>query len=501
MKISSKKILTVLLAGLMLMPLASCATEVEQDENTKAATEAATEVETTDPNYTCDLPDDLDYGDTEVNVMFVKKDGRADELPSEKLGLSAISDAVYERNVAVENQLSVKLAYMGEDDDEVASTSLKTMVQAGDRSVEIASIGSYYSLDNAIQGCHLDLSKLEYVNTSKYYWSQEYNEITTFTSDNMQFLATSPAALSLFRLTYLTIYNRDLFAERSLPDLYAVVKEGKWTLDYQYSITADEYVDTDGSGKTSEDDFFGFITGDTISVDAYTVASGIRFISRDENGDWVYTEGINDPVIEMSEKVSALYNAQGTYVYSGASYDDIGQYYIIDKFAEEGGLMATTQFLSIERRIGALADVGYGIVPMPKLTAEQDNYYTYVQDQVSGFGISAAVGDAERQEMLGAVMEAIAYLSYKIVRPAYYDSTLSLRFMQDPQSGEILDMMFETVSFDRACTCFQTNVRGTMRDKLPSSNPAMASKMLSLSKNIQNALKSERRTLDKLSRS
>lgn len=501
MKNSSKKFTAFLLAGLMLVPLASCAAGGETNEETESVTQAVTEAETTDPNYTCDLPADLNYNNTEVNIMFVERDGRADELPSEKLGLGAISDAVYERNVAVETQLSVKMKFLGEKGDEEASTGLKTMVQAGDSSIDIASIGSYHALDNAIQGCHLNLSKLEHVNTSKHYWSQEYNEITTFTSDNMQFLATSPAALSLFRLTYLTIYNRELFAERKLPDLYAVVKDGRWTLDYQLSITADEYLDTDGSGKPSEDDFYGFITGDTISVDAYTVASGIRFISRNEHGDWVYTEGINEPVIEMSEKVSALYNAQGTYVYSGASYDDIGQYYIIEKFAEREGLMATTQFLSLERRIGALADVGYGIVPMPKLTEEQDNYYTYVQDQVSGFGISAAVGDEKRQEMLGAVMEVIAYLSYRIVRPAYYDSTLSLRFMQDVQSGEILDMMFETVSFDRTCTCFKTDVRGVMRDKLSLSNPAMASKMRSLSKNIQNALKSEQRTLDKLSKS
>ena len=501
MRISSKKLLAALLAGLMLVPLASCATATEGEDTKNASTQAATEAETEDPNYLCELPDELNYGGTEVNIMYVKKDGRADELPCEKLGLGTISDAVYERNITVENYLGVKLSYVEEDDDGTASTTLKTTVQAGDSSVEIASIGSYYALNNAIQGCHLNLSGLTYMDTSKHYWSQEYNEITTFTSDNLQFLATSPAALSLFRLAYLTIYNRDLFAERNITDLYEVVKQGKWTLDYQYGIVANEYVDSDGNGKVSEDDFFGFITGDTISVDAYTVASGIRFISRDENGEWVATEGLNDSVISMSEKVSALYNVQGTFVYQGTDHDDIGKYSIIEKFAEQEGLMATTQFLSIERRIDSLADVGYSIVPMPKLSENQSNYYTYVQDQISGFGISAAVGDEGRQEMLGALMEAIAYYSYKLVRPAYYDYTLSLRFMQDPQSGEILDMMFETVSFDRACTCFSVSIVGTMRDKLPTSNPAMSSQMKVLNKSIERALITERRALDKLNKS
>ena len=501
MKILSKKFLAVLLAGMMLLPLAACAETEDDPENTKASTESNTEVDTSNQDYVCDLPDDLDFKNATVTLLYVKRDGRSDEMPSEKLGLGTISDAVYERNVAVENQLNVKLSFVEEVDDATASSSLKTMVQAGDKSVELSTIGTYFALGNAIEGCHLDMSRLMYMDTSKHYWSQEYNEIATFTSDNMQFLATSPAALSLFRLTYLTIYNRELFAERNLPDLYKTVEEGKWTLDCQYGLVADEYVDKDGDGSISEGDFYGFITGDIISVDAYTVASGIRFIVRDENGDWVSNMTMSENLLNMAEKVSDLYTAQGSYVYKGTSYDDIGKYSIIEKFAAEGGLMATTQFLSIEKRIDALADISYGIVPMPKLSVGQEKYHTYVQDQLSAFGISAAVGDQERQELLGALMESIAYNSYLIVRPAYYDSTLSLRFMQDPQSGEILDMMFETISFDRAYLNFSVDIKGTMRDKLPSSNPALSSQLRAWEKGIQNALTKEQRSLDKLTKS
>ena len=501
MKSPIQKLLALALAALMLFPLVACGTPTEESVTTAASTEAASEAVTEDQNYVCDLPDDLNYNDEEINIMYVKVAGRDDELISEELGHGTISDAVYERNLAVETQLGVKLCFTDQTTDSLAQSAILKAVNGGDHTLDIFVIGTYCAVTPAISGCYLNLNALENVDTSKHYWSQDYNEMMTFTSENKQFLATSPAALSLFRLAYLTIYNRDLFAERSLPDLYEVVKEGKWTLEYQNSIVADEYLDADGDGRVSEGDFFGFITGDTISVDAYTVASGIRFISRDENGDWVGTEGINDAVIDMSEKVSALSNVQGTFVYEGTDHDDIGKYSIIEKFAEEEGLMATTQFLSIEKRINSLADIGYGIVPMPKLTEGQSNYYTYVQDQISGFGISAAVGDEKKQEMLGAVMEAIAYHSYTIVRPAYYDSTLSLRFMQDPQSGEILDMMFETVSFDRACTCFSVSIIGTMRDKLPRANPAMSSQMKVISKSIERALVTERKALDKLDKS
>ena len=500
MRVSGKKLVSILLAGLMLLPMSACGKTDEDDKPvvTAAPAETVTEVETIDPNYTYDLPDDLDYGDTAVNMLYVKKDGRSDEMPSEKLGRGTISDAVYERNLTVENTLGIKLAFTGEDDDGKASDTIGTLVKAGDESIDLFSIGTYYAIGIGIEGNCLDLNHLEYMDTSKHYWSQEYNELMTFTSENMQFFATSPAALSLFRLTYLTIFNRDLFAERNIPGLYDAVKNGKWTLDYQYSIIADEYVDTDGSGTVSEGDFYGFITGDTISVDPYCVASDIHFITRDEDGYWVGNNDVLEDTITMSEKVSALYNAQGTYVFEGTDHDDIGKYSIIEKFAEQEGLMATTQFLSIEKRINSLAGINYGIVPMPKLTEEQENYYTYVQDQVTGFAVSAAIGDANRQEMLGAVMESIAYHSYRVVRPAYYDSTLSLRFMQDPQSGDILDTMFETISFDRAFVSAPVDIKGTMRDRLPSSNPAIASQVAAWSKSLKSHMVKEQKKVDKL---
>ena len=498
MKFISKKLLAAALAALMLLPLASCATTSDDALSETTAVQSQDEADTREPNFVTDRPNNLNFDQTEVTFLYVKKDGRGDEMPCEKLGLGTISDAIYERNLAVETQLGVKLGFVGVDDDGAASSDVRNLVQAGDSSLEIFTVGTYHSLSLAIEGLYLDLNQVEYVDTSKHYWSQEFNEIATFTSENLQFLATSPAALSLFRLTYLTIYNRELFTDRGLPDLYSVVEKGEWTLDYQYRLVSDEYVDKDGDGKPGEGDFYGFITGDVVSVDPYCVSSGIRFLSRDENGDWIATENIQDAVIDMSEKVSLLYNARGTYVFSGTEHDDIGKYSIIEKFAKEEGLMATTQFLSMERRIDALADIGYGIVPMPKLNADQKQYQTYVQDQVTSFGISAAVGTEARREVLGAVMESIAYNSYLIVRPAYYDSTLSLRFMQDPQSGEILDLMFDTISFDRMFLAFSVDVRGTMRNRLPKAAPALASQLKAWSKGITNALNKERKSLDKL---
>ena len=89
-------------------------------------------------------------------------------------------------------------------------------------------------------------------------------------------------------------------------------------------------------------------------------------------------------------------------------------------------MMATLMFWNMEHNIEQLATLTYGIAPIPKFSKTQE-YRSYVQDQVSSFGISAGVGGDDRSEELAAVLEAMAYHSYNIVRPAYYTNTLSTR--------------------------------------------------------------------------
>lgn len=494
-----KKLAALSLTAAMLLPFASCATTQDDEPTvTKGNSPTVTEAGTENTDYVCDLDENVNFGDAEVNIMYVKVAGRDDELYSQGLGNGIVSDAVYERNLSVENQLGVKLAYVDQSGDSAAQSNIQRLVKAGDRSIDIFTIGTYCGISPAISGCYLNLNAVENINLSKRYWSQDYNNMMTLTADNKQFLATSPAALSLFRLTYLTIFNRDMLEDRKIPDLYETVKNGEWTLDYQYSLVSDVWVDTDGDGKESMNDFYGFITGSCISVDAYCVASNIHLITRDENGLLAYNSSKFDSLVDMSEKVSRLYNTQGTYVFQGATMDDIGLNYITEKFAEEQGLMATTQFLGIETNIEALKEFNYGIVPMPKLTKEQDNYYTYVQDQVSSFGISAAIADDDRQAMLGMVMESMAYNSYITVRPAYYDSALSLRFMQDPQSKDILDTMFETISFDYCYATGIGGVRDSLRSILSSKNPAISSRAKNWERSINKQLERENAAIEKL---
>ena len=494
MRTPTSRILALLLAALMLLSMTACGAGETPDDTQASTTDAQTEAVTADPNYTLDLEEGLNY-DTEVTIFYVNMVGRTDELESEKLGGGVISDAVYERNVAVEERLGITFGYTSKNDDTEALPAISNLVQAGDDTVDIFTVGTYVCMTPSLAGHYLNLNSLDNIDLSKHYWNQDYNDMMTFTSDNVQFVATSPIAISIFRRGYITIFNRELMADYQIPELYDTVFNGDWTLDYQYSLIKDIYVDADGDGNESAGDFYGFVVGAVTDMDVYGVSSGIHLVTRDENGDHAYNTDALDRLITMGEKVSQLTNTQGTYL--ADSYTE-GFDVPIEKFADKKAVMATVMFNHIELYFESLADMTYGIAPIPKLTREQEKYGTYIQDQVSSFGISAAIGDSERQEQAAAVLEAMTYYSYQIVRPAYYDSVLSLRFMQDPQSKDVLETMFQSISFDFVYSTSMAGIRDTLRTIISQKNAPVASSAKQWEKQVTSALRTQQRSLDRI---
>ena len=489
-----KKILCLLLASLMLLSLVACGETTDEPTVESQEQGNVTEQETADQNYVCDLPSNLKFPGETINILYANVNNKGDELVSEKLGLGVVSDAVYERNIAVQEMLGgIKFEFYPEDDAKLVVTSQTLDIQGNTGDYDIVVNGTYLSVQPAMEGKYLNLSVLDHINTDKHYWTQGYNDMVTFTDSEMQFLASGPIAISMFRFMYLTLYNKTLFVDNQIPDLYETVKEGKWTLDYQYSIVKDHYVDKDGDSKASEGDFYGFVTGDTISVDPYMVASDIHMITKDsETGDLMYNAEALGNLSDLCDKVQLLYNDASTYVYKGATYDDVPYNYIIEHFTDGNALMVTTMFLKMETNFESLAALSYGIAPMPKFSEIQKSYYSYVQDQVTSFGISSVVGDIDRQEMLAAVLEAMAYHSYKLVRPAYYETALSDRYMQDPQSKEVLDTIFDTLYFDFSSTCSNIFtscvIRDNLRPILSGKKNTVSSSTRSWQRNIERAL-------------
>ncbi len=480
----------------------SANTEKVTEKVTESVTQAVVtplppEAETTAKDYVCELPDNLNFGKEEVNILFSKSVGREDEMIS--YSSTMLSQAVLDRNTAVEEHLGVKLSFIANTDQTVGSKLLSD-ITSGNQEYDIIADGTYRAIGSVIEGLYRDLNRTDYVDTSKDYWAQGYGDMVTFTSQNKQYLVTGDAAISLPRFTYLTIYNKQLWDQYQTTSLYEVVKKGEWTLDYQYTMITDTAQGQDNDPNMSEGDFFGFVTGDTISIDPYVVAADIHLLEKDDARLLYFNTGAESDLSLLCDKVQRLYNSLDAYVYKGQGMDDIGKTNIILKFANRQAIMATTQFYTMEISRNALDSVSYGIAPMPKLSARQERYYSYVQDQVTGFGISLGVTDS-RMPMVGATLEAMGYYSHDTVRFAYYDATLATRLMKDEKSYEMLNLIMDSIAFDFSSTCGNitpVSMRDQLRPILSGKTNSIPSQMKSWSRSLSRYLTQTNTKLERL---
>ena len=89
----------------------------------------------------------------------------------------------------------------------------------------------------------------------------------------------------------------------------------------------------------------------------------------------------------------------------------------------------------------------YGVVPIPKYSEDQDTYYSQMHD---GFTIACFPNTVreDRADMLSAVLEAMSSVSYRIVRPVYYETALRTQIAKDPQSAEMMDLIINNIRID-----------------------------------------------------
>jgi hypothetical protein len=143
-----------------------------------------------------------------------------------------------------------------------------------------------------------------------------------------------------------------------------------------------------------------------------------------------------------------------------------------------------------------MTDGNYGVLPVPKYDKAQEFYRTWTHDSGSAFSVTSAVPEKDA-EVIGQIMSAYAILSHQKLKPAYYDTMLKSRGVQDAESAEILDLIFQNRVYDLAFyfdlgfyDVFKTNVNNANSEKFASSYSAAA-------KGFDRKLKSILRKLEK----
>lgn len=161
----------VLLMLLVMTMLAGCgktpAAETETQDHTD--TETTVETETADP-YRDELPE-MDFGGEAVSIAVWNHDDVVGEFHAEELTGEVVNDAVYNRNLAVENRLNMKmdLRLVNSGDMNSVNNTIEDAVIAGDASYDMMSSPTVSCVYTAAGNVLLDLTELENLNLDKLY--------------------------------------------------------------------------------------------------------------------------------------------------------------------------------------------------------------------------------------------------------------------------------------------------------------------------------------------
>ena len=429
-----KRTLAILLASLMLLPALAACGEADEPADTKPSSQTTSAEEGEDTIPADELPADLNYKGEKITFISVN-DMDYDELTGD-----AVEDAIYERNKAVEERLDVEISVIKE---ETPIDKVITAVSGGNTDYDVMVEMCWRAAPKFTGNYFYNLRNTEYLDFEKPWWNQSFTDVVSY--NDITFGVTGAMVLSLYRRTYVTVFNKDLFKDANQTYLYEYVENGSWTLDKQASLVPLFHRDNGNAQKDMVGDIYGFVSNDFIFVDPYWASCEVEIIRKDAAGDyeWVFT---SSKLHDMAEKVLGLYYGTGDAAY--IEHDDYqAEQTVMTVFSGGYAAMGTMVIQMLEEPAMRNMEQEYGVVPIPKYSEDQKTYYSQMHD---GFTIACLPNTvkSDRADMLSAVLEAMSSVSYRIVRPVYYETTLRTKLAQDPQSAAMMDIIVNNTVID-----------------------------------------------------
>ena len=498
MKKSTRFLAAALAALTLAAPLTSCANDTAPlDTQAPEQTAAVSEEETVLRDK---LPDGLNFGGDEITFISRYLDGwTSGEIAVSDLISEPVNDAVYERNKAVEQRLGVKIVSIEEDNaaEHFVVNEVATAVKAGTHEYDVLAAACYAVLPETLSGTFVNLRSTEYLDFDQVWWSDGYNQVMEYADH--QYTITGDALITLYRMAFVTVFNHQLFTDARQPFLYDYVEDGSWTLDKQISLVPLFHRDNGNGIQDDQGDVYGFASGTVASIDPYWSSCQVDIITKNTDGDYELVldmdriHGMAGKVLDLFHNTDGASRIFATHGYGG-EHDDIREL-----FAAGFCAMATLRIMELERSSMRNMTDRYGVVPMPKYDENQTDYKTLLHDQFTVFTIpTTTTGD--RLDEISAVLEAMASASYRIVKPAYYETTLRTKIAQDPQSAEMMDLIVRNVYIDAGIiyTSSLPGFQGSFRALVNSKQNDAVSRFTALNKQARNKLKGIIRKLDNL---
>ena len=349
-----------------------------------------------------------------------------------------LNDAVYKRNMAIEERFNCKIVpkLMDEKDESTLTRELQKTVRSGDFFADVA-IGHMINMSAAaLQNLFYNWYDVPNIDFQKPWWNESATKELQVAG--ISFFAFSDMLISGYDSTYAIAFNKKLYADYGISDNpYNLVNEGKWTIDKLHELTKNIYADLNGDNIADIYDLYGFASNAFSAAAAWPWAFNQFVTQRDADG---YPEIVlnNEKSAKITSKMyDYFFNTPGWSIMTESQRGDKmwWDYARSEMFPESRAVFATV--ILADTLLCKSMESDFGLLPMPKWDEDQDKYYT----MIDGHGPLMAIPttSADNIEMIGTIMEVMAAESYKQVIPAYYDIAFKNKQLRDEESIQMLD--------------------------------------------------------------
>lgn len=249
--------------------------------------------------------------------------------------------------------------------------------------------------------------------------------------------------LDTWTQSYVTYFSKTVAENYDIENLYDVVRRGEWTFEKLDELTRTVYRDVNGNGEYDENDLYG-LAACSVCIDCFWASSGINMVVKDADGVPSYSfddqfYDMYDRIVKLLQAPEMLYTDRPQYTANRAVYDR-------GAFMEDRALFFI-EGLCVAGNLLRSMETDYGILPLPKYDKTQESYRTY-SHTTHNSTVSLPTTSADKVDMLGMILEDMAFYSMELVRPAYYENMLSAKLARDEESIEMLEIITRNVSYD-----------------------------------------------------
>ena len=471
-----KRVICLLLVAiLMIAALASCSGGGDVTDgsgsgeggNNAQQTEKQTN-EYNEETFTSVVPvDDLDFEGDTLKILH------RDSLPVQRewykdVAEDDLDEVIAMRNEAVAETLNVKVAYeaMGsslyEDCLNQFTTAIKEDVDNDFHNYDIVANYAYAGANVAVRDYIANLadkSVFPYFEFSLPCWNQAIVN-TTLINDQLYYI-TGDINLSTFDKTMVIFLNKKMYNDKKdandpedLQDLALegydsvnkVGQAGGFTYDdlYRWSTV---WEDNNGESGSQHDDFHAISAGyGSIPLDAFPYAWDLEYIETNADGSHAYAVSGNAKVEAAITKAQNLLN--GSISEGVSNHDDTGNCSLggysepISHFAADKSIFALHILYNNETDNTTLREMSseFGLLPMPKYDADQENYGTTAHD---AYTLMTVIDHANssiptKGEMVSAYLQYSTEESYTNVRGYYINRIVKPKYFgTDDTNGSV----------------------------------------------------------------